>query len=294
MITQPLLSSFRRYCRFAIPALCIAALNTPVFAQQGADGDASPSVASKVPGIEIAKLSALPKAPASASSRRDCQTLTRLKSEGGKIADAQGWGVTGETRLGSYDVVSFAGKFEAGTSGSCDIDAGNVALFRGRQLVALVYAASHSKQTISNIVTSPVNGGIRILDGDLVPMPVADLRLAGGNAIEVDPLPAEDPICDGRGAAPNVYGQSVRQARKTLIAQGWTPVRSTASDPLAKELRASGIVEVSDCAGTGFAFCSYYYRKGNIELNLTSFGDGDAPTVSDYGAICDRSRWHHR
>jgi hypothetical protein len=283
------LSRCRHFAHFAIPALCLAGVAGPATAQQGTNTDATLTVVSRVPGIEIAKLAALPKAPPSASTREDCGTLDQPKTDGGKAANALGWGVTAEAKLGAYDAVSFAGKFDAGTSGSCEIDAGNVALFQGPQLVAIVYASSHSNQTISNI--EPVGKQLRILDGDLVKMPVGDLRLAGDHAIEVDPLPDADPICDGQGAAPNVYHKSIRQARKILIAQGWTPVPSRSSDPLAKQLHESGIVEANDCSGTGFAFCEYRYRKANMELHLTTFGDGDAPTVADYSAACSRSRW---
>jgi len=279
-----------RCVQLGIPALCLAGVAGPATAQQRMDGGTTLTVSSRVPGIEITKLAALPKAPLSASTRQDCGTLDQPKSDGGKVANALGWGVTGEARLGAYDVVSFAGKFEASTSGSCDISAGNVALFQGHQLVAIIYASSHSRQSIGNIRS--IDDKLRILDGDLIPMPVGDLQLAIDHAIEVDLLPDADPICNGQGAAPNLYGKSIRKARKTLMTQGWRPVKSSPSDPLAKHLQERGIVEANDCAGTGFAFCGYYYRKGNMELSLTTFGDGDVPTVADYATVCERARWH--
>jgi hypothetical protein len=279
-----------RYGRLAVPALCLIAAAYPAAAQQGVDSNATPTVDSRVPGIEITRLTALPKAPPSASTRQDCGPPEVPKSEGGKITDASGWGVTGEARLGAYDVVSFAGKFEAATSGSCEISAGNVALFLGRQLVALIYAPSHSNQSIGGVQSS--GNKLRILDGDIIPMPVGDLRLIGNTTIEVDPLPAADPICNGQGTAPNLYGKSIRQARRTLMAQGWRPIKSSSSDPLSKSLHESGIAEAGGCAGTGFAFCGYTYRKGDMELNVTTFGDGDAPTVAHYAAACNRAQWH--
>jgi hypothetical protein len=281
------LTTLQRYCCFVIPAFCLAGAAGPATAQQRVDSDATLAVSSKVPGIEITRLAALPKAPPSASTRSDCGIQDQPGSDGGKMAHALGWGVTGEAKLGGYDVVSFAGKFEAATSGSCEIDAGNVALFQGRQLVAIVYASSHAKLSISNI--QPIGDHLRILDGDLIPMPVGDLRLAGDHAIEVDPLPDADPICNDQGAAPNVYGKSIQQARKTLMTQGWAPVRSSSSDPLARQLHTRGIIEADDCSGTGFAFCGYRYRKSKMELHLTTFGDGDAPTVSGYAAVCEHS-----
>jgi hypothetical protein len=279
-----------RHSRLAVPALCLAAAGCPAAAQLTTDSDATPTVNSRVPGIEITRLAALPKAPPSTSTRQDCGPLDAPKSDGGKIADASGWGVTGEARLGAYDVVSFAGKFEAATSGSCEISAGNVALFQGRQLVALIYAPGHSKQSIGSVRSS--EDKLRILDGDIIPMPVGDLRLASNGAIEVDPLAAADPICNGRDIAPNLYGKSIREARRTLLEQGWKPVKSSSSDPLSKSLHESGIAEAGGCAGTGFAFCGYAYRKGNMELDVTTFGDSDAPTVAHYAAACERSQWH--
>ena len=279
-----------RYGHVALPAFCLALVVSPATAQQRIDNNATLMVRSLVPGIDITRIAALPKAPASASTRQDCGTLDQARSDGGKIANASGWGVTAEAKLGAYDAVSFAGKFEPLTSGSCEISAGNVALFQGRQLMALVYAPSHSRQSIGNL--QPLGDKLRILDGDLIPMPVGDLRLSGDGTIEVNPLPDTDPICRGQGVVPNMYGKSIRQARKTLMAQGWRPVKSSSLDPLAQDLHQSGIGEADGCAGTGFAFCSYYYRKSNMELGVTTFGDSDAPPVVNYSAVCDRSRWH--
>jgi hypothetical protein len=290
MTTRFSRSALFRYGRLAVPALCLAATACPAAAQRDANGKATPTVASRLSGIEIKRLAALPKAPSSASTRQDCGPLDAPKSDGGKIADAFGWGVTGEARLGAYDVVSFAGKFEAATSGSCNIGAGNVALFQGRQLVALIYAPSHSKKSIGSVQAS--GDKLRIFDGDLIPMPVGDLRIAGNGAIEVDSLPAAEPVCNGQDIVPNMYGKSIRQARKTLMAEGWRPVKSSSSDPLSESLHESGLIEAGGCAGTGFAFCSYAYRKGNMELDVTTFGDGESPTIAHYAAACQRSQWH--
>ena len=249
-------------------------------------------MASRIPGIELIRLAKLPKAPASASSRQECGALDAPKGDDGKAVAALGWGVTAEATLGGYQAVSFAGKFEAGTSGACDIDQGNVALFESGRLVVLIYAARNAKTSIGRIVST--KDGLRILDGDLVPMPVGDIHLAGDRTIEVVPLPREEAVCDGRGVVPNLYGKPITEVRKEIMAKGWTPLRGpppSEPDAVAKDLQRLGIVEAVDCAGTGFAFCSYYYRQNDMELSVTSFGDRK-PTVSAYHVACERAGWH--
>ncbi|MDK4743654.1 hypothetical protein PH547_32920 [Rhizobium sp. CNPSo 3464] len=258
----------------------------------GQNVEATPSVRSRVPGLEITLLSQLPKAPASAQSREECDALVTPKSEGGKAADALGWGVTGEAKLGPYDAVSFAGEFDPSTAGSCEIDQGNIALFNGSQLLVIIYANKNSKLSIGRIVSA--QGSLRIVDGGLVQLPVGDVRLVDGHVIEVEPLAKQESVCGGKAVVPDVHGKPVVEARAAIIAEGWEPFRSPApsyEDYAGDEIRKSGIIEATDCSATDLASCNYYYHKGDMELSLTSFGDGK-PTVSDYQATCERSKWH--
>jgi hypothetical protein len=248
---------------------------------------------SEVPGLRIARLAKLPDAPDSDSSGAPpCGVLPAPKSEGARIASDRGWGVTGEAKLGPYEAVSFAGEFDQATGSACAIDQGNVALFDGSNLLALIYADKNSKLTIGRITA--VKDHLRILDGNLVQMPIGEVRLGEGGNVEVKPLAAEEQVCDGKAVVPNVYGKPITEARQAIIAKGWEPFQSpppSFPDPFGDSIRKMGIVETTDCAGTGFAFCSYYYRKGEMELGVNSFGDG-TPTVSDYDTVCERSKWH--
>lgn len=246
---------------------------------------------SAVPGLKIARLQTLPKAPQPVSDA-PCGVVPQPKGEGGKIAAALGWGVTGEARLGPYEAVSFAGEFEQATGSSCDISQGNVALFDGSKLLALIYADKKSKLSIGTIVA--IKDHLRILDGDLVQMPVGEIWLGVGRNVDVKPLAGEEQVCDGKAVVPNLYGKPITEARQAVIAKGWEPFQSPVPsypDPFGDSIRKMGIVETTDCSGTGFAYCSYYYHKGDMELGVTSFGDG-TPTVSGYDAVCERLKWH--
>lgn len=277
-----------RSIRLVLLALVLTAVGSLV-SPVGASAEIA--LKSEVPGLKITRLQKLPKAPQPASDAT-CGVLPELKSKGGKIAAALGWGVTGEAKLGSYDAVSFAGEFEQATGSACDISEGNVAVFDGSQLLALVYAEKSSKLSIGRITA--IKDHLRILDGDLVSMPVGEIWLEGDRNVEVKPLAAEEQVCDGAAVVPNVYGKPITDARQAIIARGWEPFQSpppSYPDPFGDSIRKMGIVETTDCAGTGFAYCSYYYRKGDMELGVISFGDG-TPTVSGYGAVCERSKWH--
>jgi hypothetical protein len=262
--------------------------------QQANDGV---SAKSDVAGIEFVTLDHLPKAPASAQSQKDCDwKLTKPKTAGGQAVAALGWGVTAEVPLGAYQAVSFAGQFVPSTSGACEIDKGNVAIFSDRQLIALAYAGKSSKQTIGSI--AELQDGLRIWDGGVVAAPIADIHV-DGKSLEVVPVAAEDAVCQGMGKVPNVYGKPIDQARQSLISAGWAPFKNPknlAADEgqygLELELTKQGIVEVDTCSGTGFNFCNFYYRKDAMELSVTTAGEEGFPRVVGYGAQCDQAHWH--
>jgi hypothetical protein len=263
--------------------------------QQANDGV---SAKSDVAGIEFATLDRLPKAPASATSQKDCDwMLVKPQTAGGQAVAALGWGVTAEVPLGAYQAVSFAGQFEPSTSGTCQIDKGNVAIFSDRQLIALAYAAKGAKQTIGSIAV--LQDGLRIWDGDLVAAPVADIHVIDGKGLEVVAVAAEDAVCQSAGKVPNVYGKPIDQARQSLISAGWAPLKNPkdlAADEAQYgqelELGKQGIVEVDACSGTGVNFCNFYYRKDAMELSVTTAGEEGFPRVVGYGAQCDQAHWH--
>ncbi|MCY1126960.1 hypothetical protein OU426_08845 [Frigidibacter sp. RF13] len=255
---------------------------------------APPSTASQVPGLEILPLPALPPAPADRGEPEFCDhLLTKARTPGGKVAEALGWAVTAEAPFGAYQAVSFVGHAEPATSGACNLSQGNIAFFRGDRLVALAYAAEGAPSSIGRITPFGV-GGLRVWSGDLIPAPVADIRPVGPDGIALTPPASEQIQCDGKARLPYLYGLPVDLARILLAEAGWQPVDQAASGTRspgqADDIAAAGIIEVEDCAGTGFAFCSYAYQGEAGDLSLVTAGeigaDGSLPFVTGYGVTC--------
>jgi hypothetical protein len=243
---------------------------------------------SEVRELAFDPVSQLPKAPASAASRSECagQVIDAKSAAAREVAKA-GWGVTGEAKLGAYQLVSFAGSFEPGTSGSCFVSKGNIGVFEGTALRAIAYARSSSKETIGRIQPFGKDGA-RIWHGDIVPAPIADIRRSAQGLV-IGKLAAEEKTCGG--AVPTINDMPITHARKALIAAGWTPANHGVPDDHIDEreqaLALLGVTEVESCSGTGFGYCSFDYRKGKAKLGVTTVGDNEDPTVSDYGVSCD-------
>jgi hypothetical protein len=243
---------------------------------------------STVPGLVLAPLANLPRAPATAARRQGCEhLLAQPASTAARQVAAAGWAVTGEVQLGRYQAVSFVGRMEQSTSGTCALSQGNVALYEGGQLRALAYAAPGASLTLGRI--RPLEGvGLRIWDGDLVPSPIADLRLNGDDGLSILPIAAEERRCQGQAVIPNIYGKPIDVARQALMAAGWRPVPSQRLPAGSREaeLSARGMVEVDSCAGTGMGFCLFNYTGAAGRLSVTTVGDADPPVVSGYGVDC--------
>lgn len=281
-------TTLRRVPAAATMILSIVIACAPPLASAQQDDGAPPAVLSHVPGLTITPLKRLPAAPPTASSRDQCGT-SDATSDGGKVASALGWGVVAEQKFGPYEAVSFAGAFAPMAGGACAIDKGNVALFRGTRLVALVYASPTSEEPIGNL--SRVGERLRIFDGGPAPAPVGDIALMPDGAIAVEPVAAEERVCGGSGVVPNIYGKRIDSLRKALLSKGWQPVEGKPLEPghpqpFVETLRRHGIVEATSCAGTGLAYCSYGYRKGGMALEVTSYGDGLYPTAMNYSVKC--------
>jgi hypothetical protein len=242
---------------------------------------------SSVASVQLNPVNALPKAPASAASREECGAVDAKSPAAQQVAKA-GWGVTGEGKLGSYQLVSFAGQFEPGTSGSCQVGKGNVAVFDGEQIVAIAYVPSGKSQSIGRIAPFG-QGGLRIWDGDVVPAPLADFTLEG-TQLAVAPPARREQVCGGKAVVPGIYGAPIGKARARLIAAGWEPVNHGAAadrtDSREQELAEKGVTEVESCSGTGFGFCAFDYKRAGATLSVITVGDGEDPGVSDYRTRC--------
>ena len=252
-------------------------------------------VVSEVKGLDFTlQDKPLPKAPGPVQDRNECDNyVIRPVSAAGSLVAARGWAVTGEAVLGAYRVVSFAGKFEAGTSAHCNVEQGNIGIFDGTKLVALAYAPKGSKESIGKVVILD-GGGLRVWSGDDLSAPAGDIQLVQGE-LRLGALAAEDSFCQGKAHVPNIYELPIDKARKILIDKGWKPVASESSfDPKIFSREAGfvkhGIIEVDSCAGTGYGFCAFHYKNPRANLSVTTAGEGDAtrdtPPIVDYRVEC--------
>lgn len=276
-------------------ALVVAlALPGVALAQQGAVGlNDTPErlqARSDVKGLVFTLLDRLPKPPGGKSDQFCNHYAAKPASEGARAARAQGWTVTGEAPLGPFVAVSFAGRFEAATSGTCFVQDGNVGIFKGGQLLAVAYGARGAKQSIGKV--SPLEGGaVRVWSSDPLTQPLGDIqRENSGYLMRLGTTAPLETFCSGRATVPNVYGMGIDKARRALMQTGWTPVPGDGGDDnrfgIEKELRKKGIVEVEGCSGTGFGFCSFSYKGAAGTLSVTTVGDSEFPTVSGYSAQC--------
>jgi hypothetical protein len=248
---------------------------------------------SEVPGLELVALDSLPAAPADQGDRGPCDHLTLASPEtaAGKAVAAKDWVVTGELPFGDLTAVSFIGSFIPSTSGSCELLDGNVGLFAGDKIVALLYAAKDAGPLIGSIEAFGEDG-VRVFSGDILPSPVADLRSKDADGIIAGTLAAEEPVCGGAASVPNIYGLPIDKARTLLIAAGWEPVPGNSESPgMSQALAAAGVPEVEECSGTGFGFCYYLYAGPAGKLGVATAGEGeeegDLPAVSAYSANCN-------
>src|SRR5262249_54127431 len=105
------------------------------------------AVRSTVDGIRIASTSLLPQNRRRTPVNDYCSSyvVPRPRTVGGQLVVRKGWIVTSETKLGNYDAVTFVGALDPSTSATCAHVDGNLAIFDGGNLKALVYERPPSK-----------------------------------------------------------------------------------------------------------------------------------------------------
>jgi len=246
----------------------------------------TPRVASSVRGIRIATLTELPVVRPRTVIPEYCATRhTTPTTSVGRFVSQRGWHVTSEGSLGAYEAVAFVRTFEPGTSGVCSPVDGNVAIFRGGALIAIVYASGDTRSSIGRLQSFPNIPFLRIWDGTGISPPLADLRLDSAGIV-VGRVAAFDVVCGGGARVPNIFGQPIERARVALRRAGWRPVNAGVSDePGGREgeLRANGIVEAEACAGTGYGQCTFNYDDArDNSLRVITVGD-----VVDYETTCN-------
>lgn len=256
---------------------------------------ASPAVGSQVKGLHIAARDAVPppRAPQVLEEGHFCrmQVITP-KTAAGRAVAARGWYVTSEVQAAGYTSVGAFSRGGQGTSGTCFVADGNIFVFRGQALAAIVYGdAPEDEYTggpIGGVTDTTLPDRIRITDRTPPDFAQADLRLAA-ETIEVVPVAERETFC-GRLEVPNLRGREIPEVRKILARKGWRPEPPKAPEEAeydaAKGYRAEGMPEFETCSGTGYGFCAVNYaHAGGARLHVTTVGD-EPPTVSAYDVQC--------
>lgn len=245
-----------------------------------------PRLVSEIKDLRFIALDKLPAVRDPNGRGDDCSShVIQPQSEAAHMVAAQGWRVTGDESLGRYRAVSFASNFEDGTSGTCFVHDGNVGIFEGGRLVALIYG--HAGDDAIGRVVARQGGGVRIADGDIGGDPVGDLSMQADGTLLLSRLPTTETTCGGSAMVPNIRRIPIDKARAALVAKGWAPVQSEHStNPREQALAARGIVEISKCDLTGLAYCEFRYTGPAGMLSVTTVGDAETPEVSDYTVQC--------
>lgn len=250
-------------------------------------------VSSTVDGLHIVATDKLPSAPPEASSDEQILNCDRdpPKTQAGISVSTLGWKVIDEVSSGDTTIVGFFSKGEDGTSGSCYVKNGNIAIFNKGILQALIYGneiTDDSSSILGAVSRTNLSDTFRLREFFPGMTAIADL-FYDGNVARIKPVAPLEPYCEGTAPVPNIYGKDIKSARKALMNYGWIPekVEVDNGDTRASQLNDEGVTEVNSCSGTGFGFCNFdYTREGGASLNVMTMGDEF--TVTDYGAECPK------
>lgn len=250
---------------------------------------AAPDFAAQTDVLRITTAESLPKNPASGPA--GCGGLAEPPATAAAArVTAAGWTVSAEVTRAGLTFVSFLGSATPGTSGTCEIQDGNIGIFEGETLQALIYAPKGSARSIGSLAAQEGNL-IRIYDGDLISQPLADLQIPAENLVLLQNVAPRDTLCKGAVSVPVLYGLPAHLARRILLAESWqpAPLSEVSTDGTARDLQAD-YPEVVDCSGTGLGYCSWeYQRAGGFGLSLTTAGEaaeGSSPMVVGQATRC--------
>ena len=249
-------------------------------------------VSSSVKGFHIVATTDLPQAPQSETTNKSLSNcrVDPPETAAGKIVAGQGWHVMSEVEAGNNTIISFFSEGEDGTSGSCFVKNGNVGIFEGNQLKAIVYDDVVKKgawSSIGRVSSTNQSNVFRLSEYTPGDQPVVDLYISG-NLARIQPLALVEPFCKGMAPVPNVVDKPVERARQQLMGYGWSPIPGDDEhDSRLEELRSKGIIEGDACSGTGFGFCEFSYkRESGASLNITTVGDDFM--IANYGVTCPK------
>tara|TARA_B100000767_G_C19744135_1_gene527643 strand:- start:204 stop:1001 length:798 start_codon:yes stop_codon:yes gene_type:complete len=240
---------------------------------------------SKVLELLVAGITKIPVGPYP-ELRDDMCKWFRLepKTIAGIELQRSGWGVMSEISLGPYQFVSFAGEFNSGTSGMCQRKQGNIGVFQNQKITSIIYTKPEDNYLIGNLEVIE-GGAIRVLSGGFVEWPVADIKLTS-ESYEVEEISKLQSFCAGKSIVPNIYGNTIPEARTKLLQYGWKPSKS--GDGLwtrAQKMKDSGITEVQSCSGFGFARCFFNYDGVSASLEVVTLGEV-SEVVNSYSVQC--------
>ncbi|MDG1066879.1 MAG: hypothetical protein P8P40_00675, partial [Sulfitobacter sp.] len=197
-----------------------------------------------------------------------CFLETPTTTEGSVISN-NGWAVTSEVIIANYTFVSFNGRIDTGTSGTCWKAEGNIAVFRNSDLQGVIYTNDPTNTSIGRL--SRHEGGIvRLHTGEPTDFPILDVRY-DNEQFTMSEVSEFTTYCQGRYLVPSVYGMDINEARHELIQIGWKPIfESEDIGFIAELMRKDGITEVSGCSGTGMGYCGYQYAQDGAILRVSS------------------------
>ena len=198
----------------------------------------------------------------------------------------KGWGILSEVRLAKYHFIAFAGSFSAGTSNTCSISQGNIAIFEQNNLLGIIHLDAPEATLIGSLELMDA-GFIRVFSGDFIQMPVADIHLSL-NGFKLKTISALTAYCNGTSIVPSVFGKAIVEARNVLIKYGFEPIEAIEPSLPAwrRHLIDAGIREVDACSGTGYSFCKFRYKNENSSVNLITAGDEAFPSVARIDVNC--------
>lgn len=158
------------------------------------------------------------------------------------------------------------------------IQSGLYRLFDGTALAALAYTSRSAGWQFGT--AEPLEAGALLIWGGNGPNgPIGELREEDGGVRLTEVAPVRT-FCGGRAVVPNVYGNSLDVARRTLIAHGWRPLRPREKPEgwdAAAGLAKRGVIEAESCSGTGMGYCGFSYRNTSGVLGVMTVGGDPKP-----------------
>ena len=199
---------------------------------------------------------------------------------------SNGWAILSEIKFAQYLLVSFAGKLEWGTSGSCRISSSSIAVFQNGLLEGVI-SSKKPESSVIGFLQLMDGGFVRINSGEWLQKPVFDIKL-DRYELTVQEVSSYTSYCNGRSIIPNVYGLAINQSRDELFKLGFKrKVTAHLSPSYGRDyFKTDGIVEFEWCSATGFGFCKFNYSNNYSNVSLITAGEDRYPAVVDIHVSC--------